>query len=84
MAKPASAQNARSNGSIKTEISHLENRWLKAIETADVPALNAILADDFVRPAPTTGRFVTKSELVAYYNSHKPTASAASHIENSR
>jgi ketosteroid isomerase-like protein len=66
----------------KAEISRLEDRWLKAIETADVATLDSILADDFVRPVPAARRFITKTQLLEYYKSHKQESSAPKHIEN--
>lgn len=38
------------------EIARLEDRWLKAVQDADIAALNQVLADDFVRPAPAAGQ----------------------------
>lgn len=67
----------------RAEIAKLEDRWLKAIVEDDVAALNQILADDFARPAPAAGKFITKSQYLAYYRSRKPTPAAGSkHIEN--
>ena len=64
------------------EIARLEDRWLKAIETADIATLKSILADDFIRPIPLSAQFVTKSQLVDYYKSRKPAATPPKHIEN--
>lgn len=66
----------------RTEIARLENRWLKAIETSDISALDSVLADDFIRPAPAAGQFITKSQLLAYYKARKPSASGVKRIEN--
>ena len=63
------------------EIASLEDRWLQAIQTADIATLDAILADDFLRPAPTAGRFITKSQLLDYYKSHHPASAPGKHIE---
>ena len=60
-------------------IASLEDRWLQAIQTADIPTLDSILADDFLRPA--AGRFITKAQLLDYYNSHHPAPAPAKHIE---
>lgn len=54
----------------KAEIARLENEWLNDIVYANVDGIAKILADDFVRPAPESGRFVTKGELLSYYRSH--------------
>ena len=78
-AQSAKTQTLRAD---RTEIPKLEDRWLKAIEDADTLTLDSILADDFVRPAPAAGRFITKSQLLVYYKSHKPASSAPKHIEN--
>ena len=82
LVSPLLAQRQPGTNDAKAEIAHLEDSWLRAIQAADISTLNRILADDFVRPAPTAGQFITKSEFLAYYKSHKPTASAVRHIEN--
>lgn len=51
-------------------IAQLEQRWVTALNNADIPAIDGILGDDFVRPAPSTGTFITKAQLLAYYRSH--------------
>jgi hypothetical protein len=77
------AQTRVHDSQCKAEIASLEDRWLKAIEDADVTTLNQILGDDFVRPAPSTGQFITKSQLLAYYRSRKQMPSTGSkRIEN--
>ncbi|MFP5237893.1 MAG: YybH family protein [Acidobacteriota bacterium] len=57
-------------GTSRTAIAQLENRWVSALNHADLAALDAILADDFVRPAPTAGTFISKAQLLAYYRTH--------------
>ena len=65
----------------KAEIARIEDQWLHAIETSDLATLDSILADDFVRPAPAAGRFITKSQLLDYFKSRK-SKSATRHIQN--
>lgn len=65
----------------KVEIARIEERWLHAIETTDLATLDSILAEDFIRPSPSAGQFINKSQLLDYFKSHKST-SAARHIEN--
>lgn len=62
----------------RAQIAQLEDRWLKAVAEADVTVLNQILADDFARPAPTAGLFITKSQYLAYYRAHQQTPAAGS------
>jgi len=64
------------------EIARLEDRWLKAIETADIATLKSILAEDFVRPIPLSAQFISRSQLLDYYKSHKQAATPPKHIEN--
>ena len=66
----------------KAEIVQLEDRWLKAIEDVNVPVLSQILADDFVRPAPAAGQFVTRTQLLDYYKSRRRRLSGKERIEN--
>jgi ketosteroid isomerase-like protein len=73
--KPAPPQ------SDELKIRSLEERWLHAIEISDLAALDSILADDFVRPAPSAGRFISKAQLLDYFKSHK-TPPRSRHIEN--
>jgi len=54
----------------KAAVARLEDQWLSALNTAKVDPIAAILADDFVRPAPDSGQFVNKADLLAYYRSH--------------
>ncbi len=64
-------------------VEHLENQWLDAINHADVDAIAPILADDFVRPAPQSGQFVGKADLLRYYRSHLvPLKEGSKRIEN--
>lgn len=77
--QPAEAKTKQTD---QAEIARLEDRWLKAIAASDFATLDSILADDFVRPAPTAGQFITKSQLLDYLKSHKPTATTSRHIEN--
>jgi len=66
----------------KAEIAQIENRWLEAIETSDVAALDSILADDFVRPVPEASQFITKSQLLDHLKTHKPSSAGSKRIEN--
>lgn len=54
----------------KAAVTQLENQWLAALNTANPNAIGDILADDFVRPAPESGCFVNKTDLLSYYRSH--------------
>lgn len=64
-------------------IARLENEWLTALNTADVDAIAKILADDFLRPAPDSGQFVNKTDLLGYYRSHlKPQGPNQRRIED--
>lgn len=58
------------NSEDKVEIIRLENKWLAALMSADVDGIQEVLADDFLRPAPDSGHFVTKSQLLSFYRSH--------------
>ncbi|MBS1801771.1 MAG: nuclear transport factor 2 family protein [Acidobacteria bacterium] len=75
------SSNIETQPAYKAKIAALEERWLKAIEGADIVTLDKILADDFVRPVPSAGRFISKAQLLDYYKGHKPTA-ASRHFEN--
>jgi hypothetical protein len=66
----------------KAAIATVEDRWLKAIETGDIATLDSILSDDFIRPVPLSAQFITKSQLLDYYKTHKPAPSGPKHIEN--
>lgn len=44
--------------------------WLDALNAADVDGIAAILADDFLRLAPDSGRFITKADLLGFYRAH--------------
>lgn len=59
----------RSKGA-QAAIAQLEQRWVTALNNADIPAIDGILGDDFVRPAPSTGTFINKAQLLGYYRSH--------------
>lgn len=63
----------------KAAIRRVEDDWVKALNTANVSVIDAILADDFVRPAPDSGNFVAKKELLAFYRSYLP-----AHTSNTR
>lgn len=58
------------NSGDQVEIIRLENKWLAALMSADVDGIREVLADDFLRPAPDSGHFVTKSQLLGFYRSH--------------
>jgi hypothetical protein len=69
--KPAAKESASSTvEQEKAAVSHLEDAWLSAIVNANTDAIAEILADDFLRPAPDSGQFVGKPELLSYYRSH--------------
>jgi ketosteroid isomerase-like protein len=55
--------------SASTQIEALENAWTAALNDDDVNAIEAILADDFMRPDPQSGAFIDKQELLRYYRS---------------
>src|SRR3569832_1625683 len=77
---PAQSYKPQAPQSDQQKIRSLEDRWLHAIETSDLAALDSILAADFVRPAPSAGAFVSKSQLLHYFKSRK-TPPASRHIE---
>jgi ketosteroid isomerase-like protein len=54
----------------KATVTRLEEEWLNALNSANVNAIAEVLADDFVRPAPDYGHFVTKADLLSFYRSH--------------
>lgn len=67
----------------QTAIPQLEQRWADAITQADIPAIDTILADDFRRPAPQSGQFIGKRELLDFYRSHlSPHSTTELHIES--
>ena len=67
----------------KQTVTQLEDEWLNALNTANVKVLSQILADDFVRPAPDYGQFVTKADILSFYRSHlRAQASDHKQIEN--
>lgn len=66
----------------KTAVAHVENEWLDALNKADVNAIAEILAEDFSRPAPDSGQFVNKRDLLGYYRAHlSPLTSGQKRIE---
>jgi hypothetical protein len=48
----------------------LEQKWVTALNTADVKTIGEVLAGDFVRPAPQAGQFITRADLLSYYRKH--------------
>jgi ketosteroid isomerase-like protein len=54
----------------ETAVAHLEEQWLNALNKAEVNTIAEILADDFVRPAPDSGQFVEKADLLRFYRLH--------------
>ena len=54
----------------RAAIARLENRWVAALNHADIATIDAILGEDFVRPAPAAGTFISKAQLLAYYRTH--------------
>jgi ketosteroid isomerase-like protein len=51
----------------KAAVARVEQRWVAALNRGDVTAIGAILAPDFVRPAPQAGAFIGRAALLAYY-----------------
>lgn len=70
LAEQPTSRASKDDSEDRVEITHLENRWLAALMAAKVDAIAEVLADDFLRPAPNSGRFVTKSQLLSFYRSH--------------
>lgn len=67
----------------KAAVGQLEDQWLSALNSDDVDKIAEILADDFVRPAPDSGRFITKADLLSYYRSHlKPLSPSQRRIDD--
>jgi ketosteroid isomerase-like protein len=67
----------------KTAVTHLEEKWLNALNKADVNAIAEVLAEDFVRPAPDFDQFVNRADLLRYYRSHlSPQGSDQRRIED--
>ena len=58
------------NAKATAEVIRIENSWLDALTSANVDAIAEILADDFLRPAPDSGGFVNKKDLLNFYRSH--------------
>lgn len=54
----------------KAAVARVEDHWLNSLNNANVDTVADILADDFIRPAPDSGQFVTKADLISYYRSH--------------
>lgn len=69
-AQPGRASLHGGTGASRAAIAAVEQRWVTALNDADISAIDEILADDFVRPAPASGTFVSKAELLGYYRSH--------------
>ena len=69
-AQPSGSQSKTNPEQEKAAVAQLEDQWLSALNSADVDMIAGILADDFVRPAPDSGRFITKADLLSYYRSH--------------
>lgn len=68
-----SAQNGSHNKELESQkhaVALVEKNWLNALNTANVDATADILADDFMRPASDSGRFITRADLLAFYRSH--------------
>ena len=66
----------------KAQVEQVERIWLDALGRGDTDAIAGILADDFVRPAPQAGAFITRAELLDYYRKHlAPDASKRRHFE---
>lgn len=83
LAQPTNDKSINNADQVKATVAHLEDQWLNALNTANVDAIADILADDFVRPAPDSGQFVTKADLMSYYRSHlKPISPEQRRIDN--
>ena len=54
----------------KQRISEIERRWMEALNNADLDAIGKIVADDFQRPSPQAGSFLSKSQLLSWYKAH--------------
>lgn len=54
----------------KEHISQLEHRWMDALNNDDLEAVGHILADDFQRPSPQSGGFLSKPQLLSWYKAH--------------
>ena len=70
LAQPPTSPANQDSSEDRVEIIRLENKWLAALMAANVDAIREVLADDFLRPAPDSGRFVNKSQLLSFYRSH--------------
>jgi ketosteroid isomerase-like protein len=67
----------------KAAVAQVEEEWLIALNKADVNAIAGILAEDFLRPAPDSGQFVNKRDLLRFYRSHlSPQGSDRRRIED--
>jgi Domain of unknown function (DUF4440) len=65
--KPAApAEDAKA----RADVIRLENKWLAGLLAANVDAIAEVLADDFSRPSPDSGDFVSKAQLLSFYRSH--------------
>ncbi|MGE5206963.1 MAG: nuclear transport factor 2 family protein [Chlamydiota bacterium] len=71
-AAAVAATKSTSNGQEREQaaVAQVEQEWVKALNHADVQAIGRILADDFIRPAPQAGQFITKADLLRYYGAH--------------
>lgn len=82
-AQSKSKKSIDTTNSDQATIARVESEWLTALNTADVDAVAKILADDFLRPAPDSGQFVNKTDLLGYYRSHlKPQSPNQRRIED--
>lgn len=67
----------------KAAVADLEERWLTALNQSHVSTIAEILSDDFLRPAPDSGQFVNKTDLLQFYRSHlSPLTSGQKRIED--
>lgn len=67
--QPASSQSDAKNETAEAAVARVESEWLKSIENRDADAMAEVLADDFVRPDPRSGQFVTKADVLSYFRS---------------
>lgn len=70
LAQASGARHKDNTEEAKAAVAQLEDQWLNALNTVNVDTIAGILADDFVRPAPDSGQFITKADLLSYYRSH--------------
>lgn len=68
-AQPMPSQ-SKGNHQDQAAVAHVEQQWLGALNDAKADIIANLVADDFVRPSPDSGQFVTKADLISYYRTH--------------